>query len=348
MNVLRAAFLLAILAAANGGRGQSVESHAATATRLMEDRLFSEAAAEFEKAIAAAPADDAVRFQYATCLLAEGRSSEARQQFEAVRQRTGDSPGLNYYLGRLDLLADDFASAVRRLRTLESNADFPQASFYLGLAYLGAGSLPEATRCLEKAAAKSPNDPQVHYRLARAYSQSGRDAEAENQYEAYRKARAEARTTEKDVRACSDALHSRPIAEARPICGRVADPNDSERLVVLGQLYGETGAFADAVEPLRSAAKLDPNSFEAWHNLGLSLFRLERYKDARAPLEKAAALNPNYFDTLNLLAAALYMLGDDAAALPVLERAHVLKPEDAQIAAALEQLRAGRKRKENE
>jgi tetratricopeptide (TPR) repeat protein len=339
VNVLRAALLFAMLGSAIGAWGQSAGTHAATATRMMQDRLFSEAAAEFERALAVEPTNDAVRFQYATCLLAEGRNSEARQQFEAVRQRIGDSPGLNYYLGRLDLLADDFAGAVRRLRPLETNADFPQAAFYLGLAYLGAGALPEATRCLERAAGKTPNDAQVHYRLARAYSQSGRDAEAEKQYEAYRKARADARITEKDVRACSDALHSRPIAEARTVCERVADPNDPERLVVLGQLYGEAGAFADAIGPLEAAVKLDPNSFEAWHNLGLSLFRLERYKDARAPLERAAALNPNYFDTLNLLAATLYVLGDDTAALPVLERAHALNPNDAQIGAALEQLK---------
>lgn len=344
--MLRMALMFAMFGAPVGAWAQSNEAHYAAATRMMQDRLFSEAAAEFEKALAAEPTNDAVRFQYATCLLAEGRNAEARQQFEAVRLRLGDSPGLNYYLGRLDLLAGDFANAVRRLRPLETNTDFPQSAFYLGLAYLGAGSLPEAIRCLEEAAVKSPNDPQVHYRLARAYSQSGRGAEAEKQYEAYRKARADARTTEKDVRACSDALHSRPIADARPICERVADPNDPERLIVLGQLYGEAGAFADAIAPLEAAVKLDSNSFEAWHNLGLSLFRLERYRDARAPLERAAALNPNYFDSLNLLAATLYMLGDDAAALPVLERAHALHPNDAQIAAALEQLRGSRKQKQ--
>jgi tetratricopeptide (TPR) repeat protein len=340
--LLRAVVVLAVIGAAGGAWGQEAGSHAAGATRLMQDRLFSEAAAEFEKALAEDTGNYAVRFQYGTCLLAEGRNAEARQQFDAVRQHLGDSPGLDYYLGRLDLLSNDFAGAIRRLRPLEANSDFPQASYYLGLAYLGSGSLPEAIRCLEKAAAKAPGDPQVHYRLARAYSQAGRDADAERQYQAYRQARADEKNTEKDVRACSEALHNRPLEEARAVCRRVQDPNDPERLVVLGQLYGEAGAFADAIEPLQAAAKLDANSFEAWHNLGLSFFRLERYREARAPLERAAALNPNFFDTLNLLAATLYVLGDDAAALPVLERAHKLRPDDRQIAAALEELKKKR------
>jgi tetratricopeptide (TPR) repeat protein len=311
----------------------------------MQDRLFDEAAAEFEKALAANPKDDAVRFQYATCLFAQGRNPEARQQFASVRAHLGDFPGMNYYLGRLDLLANDFPAAIGKLSPLESNPDFPQSAFYLGLAYQGAGSLPEAIRCLETAARKNPRDAQVHYRLGRAYSEAGRPSDAEKEYGLYRRARTDQRDTEQDVRACEAALHKGPIEAARAVCRRVGDPNDPDRLVVLGQLYGESGAFADALEPLEAAVRLDPNSFDAWHNLGLSLFRLKRYREARAPLERAAALNPSFFDTLNLLAAALYVLGDDAAALPVLERAHALKPDDAQVTAALEQVRAAVKQK---
>jgi tetratricopeptide (TPR) repeat protein len=324
----------------------AAETRAAKASRLMQGRLYADAATELEAAVHENANDDPARFQYATCLFALGRNAEAREQLDALQAKLGNSPGVDYYLGRLDLLANDFASALRRLERLRASSDYPQAAFYLGLAHLGAGSTAEGIRWLEKAAAGyGAHDPQVHYRLARAYSQAGRDADAEKEYALYRDARAQSRSTEAGVRACSEALHSRPIAEARAVCARIADANDPERLVVLGQLYGEAGAFAEALNPLRAAAKLDPNSFEAWHNIGLSLFRMKRYADARAPLERAAALNPRYFDTLNLLAATLYMLGDDAAALPVLERAHTLNPGDQQIAAALEQLRAAQKKR---
>ncbi len=318
-------------------------AHVGRAAQLMQDRLFTEAAAEFEKALAADPENQEVRFQYATCLFAQGRNDEARREFETVRRRLGDSAGLQYYLGRLDLLANRYAEAVTELRAADKSAGFPQAAFYLGLAYLSNGNLEEGTRCLERAAVRSPRDPQVHYRLARAYTLAGRKADADQQLNLYRQCRETARSTEEQVRVCDDALHKRPIAEARAVCTRIADPNDPERLVVLGQLYGDAGAFADAIAPLRQAVKVDPDSFDAWHNLGLSLFRLKRYPEARGPLERAAALNPDYFDTLNLLAATLYVLGDDRAALPVLEKAHALRPGDAQVAAALERLRSEKK-----
>jgi Flp pilus assembly protein TadD len=320
-------------------------SHVGKAVRLMQDRLFSEAAAEFEQTLAVDPNNDAVRIQYATCLFAQERNDEARKQFEIERQRLGDRPGLNYYLGRLDLRANDFTSAIKKLAPLESNPALSKVSLYLGLAYLSAGQQARALECLERAARNNPRDPEVHYRLGRVYSMAGRTDDANREYKLYRDWRESQRVAEQDGRECMDALRTQPIAQARIVCQRIADPNDSRRLILLGQLYSENGAFSDAIDPLQQAVKLDPESFEAWNNLGLSLFWLKRYQEALPPLRKAASLNPQFFSTLTLLASTLHALGDDAAALPVLERAHNLNPDDAQVTSVLEQLRATLKEK---
>jgi len=314
-------------------------SHVGKAVRLMQDRLFSEAAAEFEQALAVDPNNDAVRIQYATCLFAQERNDQARKQFEIERQRLGDRPGLNYYLGRLDLRADDFTSAIEKLAPLESNPALSKVSLYLGLAYMSAGQRARALECLERAARNNPRDPEVHYRLGRVYSMAGRTGDADREYKLYRDWRESQRVAEQDGRECMDALRTQPIAQARIVCQRIADPNDSRRLILLGQLYSENSAFSDAIEPLQQAVKLDPESFEAWQSLGLSLFRLKRYQEALPPLRKAASLNPQFFGALTLLASTLHALGDDAAALPVLERAHNLNPDDAQLTSVLEQLR---------
>src|SRR5436309_10819421 len=92
-------FFVALLAAA-----QDSGAHIATAARLMQDRLFAEAGTEFELALKADPRNADLRFQYATCLFAQGRNEDARREFEAVEKQQGRSPGLDYYLGRLDLL----------------------------------------------------------------------------------------------------------------------------------------------------------------------------------------------------------------------------------------------------
>jgi tetratricopeptide (TPR) repeat protein len=315
-------------------------SHVGKAVRLMQDRLFSEAAAEFEQALAVDPHNDEVRIRYATCLFAQERNDEARKQFEIERQRLGDRPGLNYYLGRLDLRANDFTSAIKKLAPLESDRALSEVSLYLGVAYTSAGQQGRALECLERAARNNPRDPEVHYRLGRVYSMAGRTDDANREYKLYRDWQESQRAAEQDGHECKDALHTEPIAQARIVCQRIADPNDARRLILLGELYSANGAFSDAIEPLRQAVKLEPDSFDAWNSLGLSLFWLKRYQEALPPLRKAASLNPQFFSTLTLLASTLHALGDDAGALPVLERAHNLNPDDAQVTARLEQLRA--------
>ncbi len=180
----------------------------------------------------------------------------------------------------------------------------------------------------------------MQYRLGRIYSMAGRTEDASREYKLYREAEESQRVAEQDGHDCRDSLRTQPIAQARIVCRGMADPKDSHRLILLGELYSENGAFGDAVEPLQQAVKLAPESFDAWDSLGLSLFRLKRYQEALPALRKASTLNPRFFTTLTLLASTLHMLGDDAAALPVLERAYNLDPNDAQVTAELEQLRA--------
>jgi tetratricopeptide (TPR) repeat protein len=342
----RAFASLVVLAGLCGAQTpDSAEAHLGRGEKLMQDQLFAAAASEFEQALALDGAELRARFPYAVCLLTLGRNDEARRQFERVREQAGDLPGLMYYLGRLDLLGNDYAAAIKRLGAVAENPPFPDTAFHLGVAYMSAGDTATAVKWLERAARLTPNDYRVHYRLARAYSSSGREPEAGREYALYSRLRDERKNTETQARACTDALRTQPAAAARAVCRRMFDANDPEKLTLLGQLLGDAGAFSDAVEPLRRAVELDASSFEAWHNLGLTYFRLQKYRDAREPLEKAVKLRPEFYGSVVLLGATLYMLGEDDAALPVLERAHRLNPSDAQTAAVLEKLRGSRRKK---
>jgi len=339
-----AAAALAVAWCAAQAPKPGIETHLSRGAKLMQDQLIEAAAAEFEQALKIDPSEARARFQYAVCLLMLGRNDEARREFEQTRKQAGESPYITYYLGRLDLLAGDFDSAVKKLRSVADDPPFPDTAFHLGVAYLSLGDTAEGTRWLERAARLTPGEYRVHYRLARAYSASGRTEEASREYALYTRYRNEQKETEKQARACTEALRTQPAA-AHEVCYRMFDPNDPEKLTLLGQLLGDAGAYADALEPLGKAVQLDPNSYEAWHNLGLTFFRLQRYQEARAPLEKAAALRPELYGPVVLLGATLYMLGDDDAAIPVLERAHQLNPGDAQTAAVLEKLRAAKRQK---
>jgi len=322
-----------------------VEAHISKGTQLMQDQLFEAATTEFEQALALDPKDPRARFQLAVCLVSSGRNDEARHQFEQLREQTGESRYITYYLGRLDLLSNDYSSAIKRLGSLTEDPPFPDTDFHLGVAYVSSGKVEDGVKWLERAAKLLPRDYRIHYRLGRAYSSAGREQDASGELELYSRLRDEHKNTEKDARDCVEALRSQPLARARDTCHRMSDPNDPEKLTLLGQLFGDAGAFTEALDPLKRAVELDPNSFEAWHNLGITYFRLERYKEARAPLETAVRLRPEFYGSVVLLGATLYMLGDDAAALPILEHAHRLNPADAQTTAVLDKLRAERQKK---
>jgi Flp pilus assembly protein TadD len=322
-----------------------IEAHLGKGTQLMQEELFEAAANEFEQALTTNPSDPRAHFQFAVCLLSLGRNDEARQHFEQVRKLAGESRYLTYYFGRLDLLANDYASAIRRLASVVEDPPFPDTAFHLGVAYVSSGDVPDGIRYLERAVKLLPRDYRVHYRLARAYASAGREQESAREFDLYNQFRDEHKNTETEARACTSALHSQSIEAAREVCHRMFDPNDPEKLTLLGQLFGDAGAFEEATDPLRRAVELDPKSFEAWHNLGVSYFRLQRYGEARGPLETAVALRPEFYGSVVLLGATLYMLGDDEAALPVLEHAHQLNPADSQTTDVLEKLRAGRPKK---
>lgn len=331
--------LLTLAALAQTAPSNQATSFLGKGNQFMQQRLFQRAIDEFERALAIEPGLHAARYQLAICFFALGQNDDSRRELELLKKQAGSSHEISYYLGRILLLSGDSAGATRELAPITKDPQIPDADYFLGLAYLSAGDQKQGIQWLEHRAQAKPGDYHVHYRLARVYAGAGRKAEADREYALYNKFRDAERTTEDKMRACSLALDSKAADKVQEACTHLADQNDPEKLELLGEIYGAHAHFADAVEPLTRAVRLDPGSYDAWHNLGLSYFRLKRYQEARQPLEKAAALRPDIFDTLNLLGATLYVLGDDRAALPVLERAHQLRPDDAQLKAALDQLR---------
>jgi Flp pilus assembly protein TadD len=346
MRPVAIAFLVIVLSAclARAEQQSQIEANLGKGTQLMHQELFEAAAREFEQAVAANPSDPRAHFQFAVCLLSLGRNDEARQHFEQVRNLAGESRYLTYYLGRLDLLSNDYASAIRRLGSVVEDPPFPDTPFHLGVAYVASGDVAAGIKYLEHAAKLLPREYRVHYRLARAYESAGRDEAATREFDLYNQFRDQHKNTERNARDCTTALHSQSIEAARDVCHRMFVPNDPEKLTLLGQLFGDAAAFEEAIDPLKRAVQLDPKSFEAWHNLGVTYFRLQRYTDAREALEKAVALRPEFYGSVVLLGATLYMLGDDDAALPVLEHAHRLNPADTQTTDVLEKLRGARQK----
>src|SRR5258708_544215 len=139
------------------------EAHLRPGVQLMQGQLFEAAASEFEQALAINAADPKAHFQFAVCLLSLGRNDEARSQFEQVRKLAGESRYVTYYLGRLDLLSNDYASAIKRLGSVVEDRPFPDTAFHLGAAHISSHDVTAGTKWLERAAHLLTHHARPHY-----------------------------------------------------------------------------------------------------------------------------------------------------------------------------------------
>ena len=105
-----------------------------------------------------------------------------------------------------------------------------------------------------------------------------------------------------------------------------AAPMQVAPLLALATEFLGAGRPADAIAPLRDAARLQPSNAVIQHDLGLACLEVDRVTDAIAALQQAVASNPRYTDAYFRLGIALEKLGDIGGALAAYDRATRLLP----------------------
>lgn len=309
---------------------ESAETHLGRAYSAMKLDRYDEAATEFRAALRIDPKlTMRARFPLAVALFEMKQSTESRQEFETVRRETGDHPNIFYYLGRLDILAQNFPAAIRNLTRAMDKPPFVDTSYHLGFACLKQGDLASAEKWLEAAEQANPSDSAVPYQLGLVYRKQGREEEAKKalaRSTALRQRDADVSQLRHD---CAQKLEQGNRDEARAVCTRLYDPDDVEKLTILGTLYGQHGDPAAALEPLRRAAEIAPQSPQMQYNLAFTYYELNRFEEARAPIAKAVERWPDIFQLNSLYGAVLLKLNQPRDALPVLRRANQLNPDDA-------------------
>ena len=327
------AILLAVLLLAPCARPQAPDSpdaHLGKGYEALRQERYDAAVSEFREALRLDPKlVMRARFPLAVALFELKQSANARREFEGVRREVGDHPNILYYLGRLDLLDQNFASAVANLTKAIAKPPFPDTAYYLGLACFKNGELPAAERWLKQAAQANPRDSLAPYQLALVYRKQGREDEARKAFARSAELRRR-ETDDSELRTeCAQKLDKGTRDEARAVCQRLYDPDNAEKLTALGTIYGQHGDLEDALEPLRRAAQLAPHSPQMQYNLAFTYYRMGRFEEARGPIAKAVERWPDVFQLNSLYGAVLAKLGDEPAAYQALSRAHQLNKEDA-------------------
>ena len=156
------------------------EAHTALAlVRFRLDWRWLDAEVEFTRAIELNPGSAAAHHFFALYLAAMGRSVEA---LSAIRRALALDPLsliINAAAGRILHFARAYAEAIERyVKTLELDADFPDAHMNLGMSYLEVGRADEAVRELHRAADLSGRRWLMLALLGYAYAISGQEHEA--------------------------------------------------------------------------------------------------------------------------------------------------------------------------
>ncbi|HZQ70761.1 MAG TPA: tetratricopeptide repeat protein [Terriglobales bacterium] len=313
----------------NPATQESADSHVSMGYEALKQDRYEQAANEFRAALAIDPALVLrARFPLAVALFQDNKPEEARREFEAVRQATGDHPNVMYYLGRLEVDARNFQAAIHDLNLAAKEPPFPDTAYYLGFAYFKNGELAEAAKWLEDAVKLNPRDARISYQLGLVYRKQGREEEARKTLALSESVRQRNNDESKVRLECARKLDSGPLEEARPICDQLYDDNNADKLTELGSLYGQHRQPEAALKPLQRAAELAPHSPQTQYNLALTYFQLNQSDRARSALETALKRWPDLFQLNALYGSVLLKSGQLKEGHEALRHAHQLNAGD--------------------
>jgi len=306
---------------------QSVEVHLGKGYEALRSERYADAASEFRAALDLDPTlVMRARFPLAVALFEQRNYPDARAEFEKVRKDAGDQPGIYYYLGRIDQEQQNYKSAIENLSKAAAKPPYPDTAFYLGMAYLKAGDEANAEKWLKEATQINSADSRAFYQLAILYRKQGRTEEANQAFARTKEEKAASdKLTQLKVQ-CDQELNHGLTEQARAVCEHLNDPNNADKLLSLGVLYGQHGFLEDALPSLKRAAEISPRSPQVQYNLAYTYFQLGRYADARTPLEQATRHWPDLFPLRSLYGNVLWKLGDTPGAYTELSYANKLNP----------------------
>jgi tetratricopeptide (TPR) repeat protein len=120
-------------------------------------------------------------------------------------------------------------------------------------------------------------------------------------------------------------IHPPPDRASSPNPNRSVTQQVARFLALAAQLLKE-GRPADAIRPLREAARLQPLDATIRHDLGLACLEAGSIPDAIAALQLAVSIKPGFGDAWFRLGIALEKVGDTGGAIVAYDRATQLLP----------------------
>jgi tetratricopeptide (TPR) repeat protein len=143
--------------------------------RLGQSELMGEAAAEFRQALDLEPTLVQARYYLAQVYVDMGRAERARTEMETALKQVPEHPQFLALLGEIERqLGRPNRSLELNRQALARDASFAQARYYVGLALLDLRRRDEGIRELEQVAKSGVELAEVYSSLGGAYQEAGR------------------------------------------------------------------------------------------------------------------------------------------------------------------------------
>lgn len=254
----------------------------------------------------------------------QGEFAKAARSFERALELSPSLPDVRPLLGFDLVQAARFVDAIPVLEQArrESPKD-PSVAAPLGLAYMREGRLDEALEELQRASTAAPDDPE----LLRALSEL--QARRSTLLRSRLLANAPQSAAALHTRAEAAVLGGR-LGDATALYQQTleADPSRPGVRVPLGDLYLEAEDYAAAEGLYHEAARREPGSARAQERWGESLLLLGRGEEAIQPLRTALRIEPERMSASSLLGKALGDLERWAEAESVLQQVLDAAPDN--------------------
>jgi Flp pilus assembly protein TadD/mono/diheme cytochrome c family protein len=237
-----------------------VRTMVALGTALDGAGAWQQARAEYQKALTVDPENADARFDIAHLDSKHGNYTEAEQEYLRVLIANPKDASAHNELGGVLAAVGRPADAQREFEAaIAISPDNFDALYNLAGIEAENNNLPHAMELLERAL-KQKDDADAHQLLGNVYAQSGRLADALDQFKAV----------------------------------QVLRPKDTVAHRQLAQLYAQMGQLGDAISEQNAALALEPKNADDWNNLGVLHARNGDIATARKDFERALSLDPQH------------------------------------------------------
>ncbi len=325
----------AVLRTALDGGGASNDDnarlHDSLGTVFAQRRLYTEAEAEFHRAIALDETRASAHYRLGLVQLATNRPTAAVPELERAHALQPESVPYAVDLSRALLATGQDAQAIDLLRAMLAHTPAaPQGinlKYQLALALQSAGQTKEAMPLFAEAVEARPEDAQVLTNAALCKVQLGDAKGAVPLYLRALKLAPSDATVHEDLGVAylqqADLDHALEQFRA----GLAIEANNPQLHYDLGLALKLKDDLAAAVPEFQRAAELDPSLPDPPYTLGILFMQQGQFEKSAASLEQATQLRPDNGEAWATLGSVYQQMQQPDKAVPALRQAIALLPQ---------------------